>query len=188
MTTLAFSIPNPFGNANGELTPLQTAARALLVYVAALLLVRLGEKRFLGKNTAFDVILGFMLGSVLSRGITSTGLLASIGAGAVLVGLHWLLATAAFRFTTVGTWIKGSPRLLIKDGRVRREQMRKGNVTDDDLLMALRKEGQVDDPGEVDEAHLERSGDISVIPRSKTRVVEVEVKEGVQTVRIEITG
>ena len=42
----------------------------MVIYVAAVLMVRVGEKRFLGKNTVFDVILGIVLGSVVSRAVT----------------------------------------------------------------------------------------------------------------------
>lgn len=69
------------------------ALRSAAVYLVALMLVCLGEKRLLGKNTAFDVVIGIILGSVLSRAINgSASLLPTIIAGLVLVGMHWLLA------------------------------------------------------------------------------------------------
>ena len=37
------------------------ALRAVVVYVVALVMVRWGAKRFMGKSTAFDVILGVVL-------------------------------------------------------------------------------------------------------------------------------
>jgi hypothetical protein len=46
------------------------ALRAVVVYVVTVIIVRLGKKRFMGKGTAFDVILGIMLGSIVSRAIT----------------------------------------------------------------------------------------------------------------------
>lgn len=55
-----------------ELSLRHTALRAVVVYVAALITVRLGEKRFFGKNTAFDVILGIIFDSVVSRAITGS--------------------------------------------------------------------------------------------------------------------
>ena len=173
-----------------NLTSWQMAVRAVLVYVAALVIVQLGEKRFLGKNTAFDVILGIVLGSVLSRAITgSTDLVPTLAAGVVLVSMHWLFAFTAFRFSRFGTLIKGSPRTLVRDGEVQWDQMRKSHITEDDLLMALRSKGRVESPEQVSTARLERSGDLSVIkPSGPPRVVEVRVNEGVQVVRIELSG
>jgi uncharacterized membrane protein YcaP (DUF421 family) len=66
------------------------------IYIAALLMIRIGEKRFLSKNTVFDVILGIILGSVLSRAINhSAPILPTIGASLMLVALHWRLAALA---------------------------------------------------------------------------------------------
>jgi len=53
----------------------------------------------------------------------------------------------------------------------------------------LRVNGQLTDPEAVQEAYYEPSGDVSVIPKAQhgdVRVVEVQVEEGVQTVRIEV--
>jgi len=49
----------------GGLTAPQMAARAAIVYALTLVMVRLGKKRFLGKATAFDIILGIMPGSIV---------------------------------------------------------------------------------------------------------------------------
>src|SRR3712207_8480435 len=53
----------------GDVNAIQMALRTVLVYAVTLLLIRLGSKRFLSEATAFDVIVGIMLGSVMSRAI-----------------------------------------------------------------------------------------------------------------------
>lgn len=162
----------------------------VVVYVTALAMVRLGDKRFLGKHTAFDVILGVMFGSVASRAITGSGdvpFFVVLAAGFVLVGLHLLFSNAAFRSDRFGTLIKGRSRTLITDGVIDWEAMAKSSITKEDLIELLRTEGKLSDPAKVKEAHLERSGDISVITRDDPpRIVEVTVVDGVQTVRIEL--
>lgn len=177
------------GHEADAISPGQMALRTVIVFIAALALIRVGEKRFLGKNTAFDVVLGVMLGSLMSRGITSTDhFYAIFVAGAVFVSLHWLLAVLAFYSDRLGIMFKGRERLLIEDGEIRWDEMKKGHIGRNDLLGALRQNGRVNDPGEVELAYLERSGDISVLKKSShPRVVEVHVEEGVQTVRIEIS-
>jgi uncharacterized membrane protein YcaP (DUF421 family) len=58
-------------------------------------------------------------------------------------------------------------------------------VSAQDLEEALRIESHVTEPAHVQLAYLERNGGISVIPRKpEPRVLEVSVKDGVQTVRI----
>src|SRR3954449_10606866 len=85
----------------------QTALRALIVYFVALAFIRVGDKRFLGKNTAFDVVIGIMFASVMSRAITSSGeFVPVLVAGGVLVALHFTVALITFRSDKVGTLVK----------------------------------------------------------------------------------
>jgi uncharacterized membrane protein YcaP (DUF421 family) len=166
----------------------QMAVRAVVLYAAALFLVRLGDKRFLGKNTAFDVILGIILGSVISRAINGqAALFPTMAAGLVLVGLHWVLAGIAFRSDGFGTLVKGCPRLLVEDGEIRWDEMRRASLTRGDLEGALRSQAHLEALEQVRRAYLERSGNISVIrARREPRVLEVSVADGVQTVRIQL--
>lgn len=167
--------------------PVQMPLRAAVVYLSALVMVRMGEKRFFGKNTAFDLILGIIFGSVVSRAINgSAALVPTLLAGATLIGLHWALAVVSFRFSRFGTLVKGRPRTLVRDGTILRDAMRRSHLSDDDLETALREEARLKDVSRVQEARLERSGNVSVLTRSEPRVVEVDVEEGVQTVRIRI--
>lgn len=172
----------------GDVNAWQMALRAIIVYVVTLAVVRLGSKRLMGKATAFDVILGIMIGSVMSRGINgSAGLVPTLAGGAVLVALHGLFAILAHRTSWFGDYVKGSPVLLVEDGRIRPDGMREASLTENDLAEALRLQGLPPDPSGVRLAHLERDGTVSVIPRDgEPRVVEVSVADGVQTVRIEV--
>jgi uncharacterized membrane protein YcaP (DUF421 family) len=72
----------------------QVAARAAVVYIVGLLLVRIGKSRLLSRATALDVILLVVVGSLLSRGINgSASLSGTITACAVLVALHSLITS-----------------------------------------------------------------------------------------------
>jgi uncharacterized membrane protein YcaP (DUF421 family) len=83
--------------------------------------------------------------------------------------------------------IKNSERELIKDGKIQEEAMRKSKIGENDLLEALRQKGQVEKPEQVKSAYLERDGNITVIPKScETHIVEIDVKENVQTIKIKI--
>src|SRR5215213_1984842 len=93
----------------------QMALRGVIVYVVTVVIVRLGKKRFMGRATAFDVILGIMLGSVVSRAITGNApFLAALAASVVLVTMHWLFSGIALQWHEVGWAIKGKPELLVR--------------------------------------------------------------------------
>lgn len=176
-----------FGLGSDSLSLWQMGLRALVVYLVAIFMVRLGDKRFLGKHTALDVILGFMLGSILSRAITGNSpFFPTLGAALMLVIMHWGFAVGAFHWSRFGTLIKGSKRQLVREGRIQWDQMKAGQISSEDLMGAVRAEGG-ENLDQVDAAYLERSGDISVIKRKSTpRIVEISVDQGVQTVRVEL--
>lgn len=184
------SVSELIGLGSEGLTVWQMGLRAIIIYITAIFFVKIGEKRFMGKNTAFDMILGIILGSVLSRAVTGNApFFATIGASAVLVGVHWLFSVLSYHSDWFGVLVKDKERTLIQDGEILWENMRKSHISEKDLEMALYSNGKVTDPRQVKIARFERSGDISVIPREKiARIVEVSVEEGVQTVRIHLSG
>jgi uncharacterized membrane protein YcaP (DUF421 family) len=168
---------------------LQMSLRAVIVYVVTVAIVRLGKKRFMGRTTAFDVILGIMLGSIVSRAITGNApFFPALAASAVLVAMHWLFSGIALHWHGFGWAIKGGPELLVRDGKVDERMMRRVHMTEHDLWEDLRGKS-VSDLKQVSEARLERSGQLSVLKaKPEPKVVEVKVAEGVQTLRIEIAG
>lgn len=179
-----------FGTDQANLTWWQVALRALIIYIATLAMVRLGDgKRLLGKHAAFDVILGIIFGSVLSRAVNGDApFWETLGAGIVLVSLHMLFARFAFHSHRFGRLIKGTSPVLIQDGQVQWDELRAHKISERDLHESLRIEAKIDDPARVQVARLERNGDISIIPKERpARIVEVQVAEGVQTIRIEMS-
>jgi uncharacterized membrane protein YcaP (DUF421 family) len=108
--------------------------RAVVVYVVTVLMVRLGKKRFMGQSTAFDVILGIMLGSVVSRAITGNApFFPALAAAAVLLAMHWLLSALASRSHRFGEAVKGKSRLLVRDGVIERQALRRAHMSERDL-------------------------------------------------------
>src|ERR1043166_535266 len=150
--------------AANKLTVLQVLLRALIVLIAAIIMVRVADKRFLSRMSAVDVILGFILGSALSRGINgSAPFFETIVMGFFLVLLHKVMVWAAFRSHKFGELVKGKEDLLIENGKARSDAMRANHITERDLHEELRQEGNVADVSGVKLAYLERSGKVSVV-------------------------
>src|SRR4029434_10811392 len=122
-----------------RLTIGQVALRAIVIFFATLFIVRIADKRFFAKKTAFDVILGFILASMMARAINgSEQLVPTIVAGLLLALLHRFLGYMACRWSNLGDWIKGSSQTVITDGSVDREALRRHHLGEDDLLEELR--------------------------------------------------
>lgn len=140
-------------------------ARTVVVFLVAVLLVRLADRRFLSHHAGFDMMVAVVLGSVLSRAINGDArFFPTLAASALLVVLHHFLASLAFRSHRVSQLVKGQARVLVRNGVVDHAAMRQAKITPDDLEANLRLQGKVCRLEEVAEARLERSGAISVLP------------------------
>jgi uncharacterized membrane protein YcaP (DUF421 family) len=171
-----------------ELTILQMIARTVFVYGIALAMIRLGKRRFLGGYTAFDILMGFVIGSILSRAITGReNLLSTAVVVLTLVAIHYLISVFTYYFGGAGNMLKNTERQLIKNGKVVEAAMEKSKLGENDLLQALRQQGNVEKPKDVESAYLERDGSITVIPKEKKpQIIDIRIEEGVQIVKVEI--
>lgn len=181
-----FDILLGLGEEAGDLDALEMGTRAVLIYVVTLTIVRVGKKRFMGRATAFDMIVGIVLGSIVSRAITGNApMVPAITAAAVVMVTHWAFSALAVRWGWFGKLIKGRNRVIIKDGKIDDDELCDAHMTTRDLLEALREQG-VTDVAAVSEARLERDGNVSIIERAREpKIVTVDVAPGTQTVRIE---
>jgi uncharacterized membrane protein YcaP (DUF421 family) len=179
-----------FGGATREQSLLlpQIAARALAVYLIGLALVRIGKSRMIGRATPLDVLVGFMIGALLSRGILGeSSLVGTVAACAALVAAHWVLTWLTWRWHWIGMLIKGNIELIVRDGQMQIDAMRHSHISKHDLQEQMRLRG-TDDLAQVKLAYKERNGEISVIrAENPPKIVEVAVRDGVQIVRIEVS-
>ena len=144
------------------------AARSLIVFTFAVLLARVGNRRMLGHSAGFDIMVAIILGSVLSRGINGqAAFFPSLGASALLVLLHHIMAKLSCHFHWFSLLVKGRPKTLIRAGKPDPVEMRRCSITHDDLDENLRLSGNIARPAEVAEARLERNGNISVVKASE---------------------
>lgn len=169
-----------------ELAPVQLVSRTILVYGAALLLLRIGKRRFMGRFTAFDILMGFVVGSVISRAIIGQTTL--LGAAIILITLmivHYAISLLSYYNSSASRTFKESKRALVIKGKIDEEAMQQSKLGEGDLLQAIRKEAGVEAPEEIQSAYLERDGSITIIPKEREpKIVEVTVEEGVQKVMI----
>src|ERR1041385_6458920 len=149
-----------------DLTFVQVSLRGIVVFLATLIMVRLGHKRPLAQKTPFDAILLVILASVLSRAINgSAAFFATLGGGVVLVLVHRLFAHLAYHSHGFGILVKGRPDTIVRDGECDFEMMRRNHVSTHDLEEDMRLDVHTDDLSKIRLARVERSGDISFIKK-----------------------
>lgn len=142
------------------------ALRTVIMFMVALLFLRLSSRRFLGRHSALDWVLAVILGSVLSRAINGDApLLTTVAAGLVLVALNWLFGACAVHWAWFGRLIHGRPIVLVENGQLNEACMRRHHLTRDDVLEDVRNAIQSDRLEEVQQALLERNGRLTVVRR-----------------------
>jgi uncharacterized membrane protein YcaP (DUF421 family) len=168
----------------------QVVTRCLIVYLAGLFVIRLGKSRLLSRSSPLDVILAFILGSLLSRGINGAAALSgTLVAVVTLVAIHAVLTWLASRYHWLGNAIKGQEYLLISNGEIVRENLLRSHISERDLIEELRLQANVESPAQVQTAYKERSGEVGVVKKPlPPHVLEIAVHDGVQIVKIEWSG
>lgn len=138
--------------------------RGTVMYLSLFLLMRVILKRQAGSLGITDLLLVTLLADASQNGMA--GEYRSITEGLVLVltiifwnyALDWL----SFRSEWFRKLIEPQPLLLIRNGNMIRENMRRELITVDELRGHLREQG-IDHMGEVARATIESDGRISVV-------------------------
>jgi uncharacterized membrane protein YcaP (DUF421 family) len=147
-----------------DFTLLQISLRGIIVFFAALTMLRLGDRRFLSKRSAFDAVVGFILASMLARAVNgSSAFLPTIGGGFVIVGLHRLLAFLTRDNHWLGVLIKGKADLVVEHGKLNRAVMKQNDLSENDLIEDMRINGNTEVFEKVKAAYYERNGQLSIV-------------------------
>lgn len=151
-----------FGSESSDISPWQMSARATVILVYGLAMIRLFGRRIFGRWTAIDVLLSVLIGSNLSRALTANSpLLPTLIATTWLLLLYWAVVKLAIRSDTVSRLVKGRSNLLVEDGEVNWDEMHRHGFGRRDLREALREKG-VTEFETVRTVRLERDGKITV--------------------------
>jgi uncharacterized membrane protein YcaP (DUF421 family) len=149
-----------------DLSFVQISLRGIIIFLATLIMIRLGHKRSLARRTAFDAVLLIIVAAVLSRAINgSAAFFPTIGGGAVLVALHRLFALLAYHSHGFGILVKGRADVVVRDGQYDFRTMRRNHVSTHDLEEDMRLNAHLQDLSQVRIARVERSGEISFIKK-----------------------
>lgn len=135
-----------------------------LAYLALVAWLRVTGKRTVSKWNAFDLIVTIALGSTLSTVLLSrdVALVEGIAGIGLLIMLQYAITWLSVRFRPVREAVKSTPTLLLRDGAIQGEAMRRQRVTESELHAAVRARGHASLEG-IDAVVLETDGTFSVI-------------------------
>jgi uncharacterized membrane protein YcaP (DUF421 family) len=140
--------------------------RALVLFGAVYLLLRVVGRRELAQMAPIDFILLIVLGDAIQQGLTqddysvSGALIVIITIGLIQVVLGYV----TYRSRKVRLVLEGEPIVLIEDGNVIARNLRRTRIAEEELAEEARM-SQVSSLSDVAWALLETSGKVSIIPK-----------------------
>ncbi|MCO5733406.1 DUF421 domain-containing protein [Rhizobium sp. SSA_523] len=140
-----------------------------MAYATLVIFLRISGKRTLSKLNAFDLVVTVALGSTLSAIILQESVALAEGATALalLISLQFIVTFWSVRSQKFAKTVRAEPTLLIHDGELCIEAMRRQRVTADEARSAVRAAGGNDLDG-VKALILESDGTLSVILNSRS--------------------
>jgi uncharacterized membrane protein YcaP (DUF421 family) len=141
--------------------------RAAVIFFVVFLITRNVGRRELSMSEPFDLILLVVLGDLVQQGVTQsdsslTGTVLAISTFALLTVL---VSFISFRVRRMRSVLEGKPLILVEDGNVIHENLRRQRLALDEVLSEARLQ-QVAALDDIRWAILETNGAISIIPRS----------------------
>lgn len=140
-------------------------ARTVILYFLIMAGLRLMGKRQIGELEPGELVLTMMISDLATVPMQDFGipLLAGVIPILTLLALSMLLSQLSLSSLRFRRLVCGTPSVLIRDGSIQQEAMRRNRYTLDELLEELRGQG-ITNLEDVRCAVLENSGRLSVLP------------------------
>lgn len=141
--------------------------RAIVVYIFLLIGIRLSGRRQAGELSAFDLVLLLIISEAVQNSMNGgdNSLIGGIIIAITLFALHYIVGLISFKNKKIAKVIDGKPLVLIHNGRVNEDVLRKEMITNDELYEMLRTH-EVEKVEDVRAAIIEPSGEVSVFKKT----------------------
>ena len=149
---------------------IELVVRAVVVYVALLVALRIFGKREVGQFTIYDLVFVLLVANALQPAMTGPD--TSLTGGLVLI---LALVTANYivgrldQVAMIHRLFTPEPAVIIRNGSYVDSMLTREGVTQDEVEMAIREHG-LTGANDVKMAVLEADGTISVVPKDSTAV------------------
>lgn len=148
----------------------QTIFRTTVLYGVIILIFRMMGKREIGELSIIDIVVSIMMAELAVIAIEKPEIpfVHALIPMFVLMMVQILTAYISLKSKRFRNLVEGRPVLIIKNGKIDEEAMRKQRYTFDDLMLQLRQKNILD-LADVEFALLENSGKLSVVTKEKNK-------------------
>ena len=146
---------------------MEAILRSTAVYITLIAIFRLTGKRSLAQITTFDFILLLIVSEATQQaligedGSITNALLVIL----TLLGLDVALGLWKVRSEKVARLVDGLPLVLIEDGRLHQDRMKRERIDEAEILQAARELQGLERLDQIKYAVLEQHGAITIVPR-----------------------
>lgn len=149
---------------------LQVTLTSVFSFVVILILTRMMGKRQMSQLSVFDYVIGITIGSIAAEMATAleADFLKPLLAMIIFALLSVLISWANHKSLKTRRLLTGKPMILLEDGKLYRENLKKSHLDMNEFLTECRNSGYFDLTN-IYVAMLETNGKISFLPRSKDR-------------------
>ena len=147
---------------------------ALLSYAAMFLAAKAIGRKQISQLDSFDYISGITIGSIAAELATDLeNMWKPLAALAVYTALTWCMSMAGLRWNGSRKLLNGTPSILMQNGRLYRENMKKAKLELSDFMVMCREQGYFN-LGDINTAIFEYNGKLTILPSSGRRPLTPE--------------
>lgn len=143
--------------------------RAVVVYAFVVVALRLAGKRELGQLNSLDLVVLLFLSNILQNSIigNDVSITGGVIGAATLLLVNYATIRVLFLFPAIDRVVEGDATVLVENGRLIGQNLKKELLTEEELIVACHKQGLYS-LDEVERAYLEPGGAITIFARRPT--------------------
>jgi uncharacterized membrane protein YcaP (DUF421 family) len=149
---------------------LQYVIPPFIIFIAGYLFLRIAGKKAVSEMNNFDLLFLLVVGQIISQPLTSQNIWQTIYYGFVFV-----LFYVAFSFLILNRFFRAflipKSTVLIKNGQINEQGLKRARITIDELLATLRANGYTK-TADIEMAAIENIGRFSLIPKAHVRPLQ----------------
>src|SRR5690349_18370862 len=148
---------------HNTVSSLELIVRSVIVYVFLLIILRLTGKRQVGQLAPFDLVLLLVLSNAVQNAMNGgdNSITGGIIAASTLIVANGIVGRLTYRSKAMERLIEGRPEIIIHNGKIAPDVMKRELLTHHELNAALRAAG-ISYIEDVHYAILENTGEITV--------------------------
>lgn len=145
---------------------MDSVLRAAAIYLVLMILFKVAGRRSLAELTTFDLVLLMVIGEATQQALLGDdfSLTNAVLVIVTLIAIDIGLSLIKQRSRWFSRLLDGGPTVVVEQGRVLHERLKRARLDEDDILEAARSAQGILEIKQIRFAILERNGKISVIP------------------------